>query len=272
MKSSVTISLVPEARGGPFVFWGNLPEACERAARLGFDAVEIFAPGPEALDPRELKSLLGRDHLQLAALGTGGGWIRRRLTFSSPNKEVREAAGDFVKSMIDRASEFGAAVIVGSMQGRWDERVSKEQALAWLAEGFQELRAYASEAGVMLLYEFLNRYETNLINRVEDAVAFLKDNDLEGISILADLFHMNIEESSIEEAIRAGGGLIGHVHFVDSNRRAPGMGHTHFQPIVAALRQIGYEGYLSAEAVALPDSDTAAATTIHTFRKLLGLA
>jgi sugar phosphate isomerase/epimerase len=259
--------LVPEARGGPFVFWDDLPLACEVAGQLGFDAIEIFAPGPEALKPAELRALLGPHRLQLAALGTGGGWIRRRLTLTSPNPEVRREAQEFVKSMIDRAGEMGAGVIIGSLQGRWDDKVNKEQALQWLAEGFHELRGYAHEAGVTLLYEFLNRYETNLINRVEEAVAFIRENELGGVKLLADLFHMNIEEKSVPDAIRAGGDLIGHVHFVDSNRRAAGMGHTDFQAVVDALREIGYKGYLSAEAMALPDSETAARQTIETFKK-----
>jgi sugar phosphate isomerase/epimerase len=62
--------------------------------------------------------------------------------------------------------------------------------------------------------------------------------------------------------------LLGHIHFVDSNRRAPGMGHTDFGPIVRVLREIGYEGYVSAECFPLPDADAAAKQTIETYRKL----
>jgi hypothetical protein len=79
IKSAVTISLVPEAQGGPFVFWGDLAGSCAKAAALGFDAVEIFAPSAEALDARQLKQLLTQHRLNLAALGTGGGWVLRKL-------------------------------------------------------------------------------------------------------------------------------------------------------------------------------------------------
>ena len=81
---------------------------------------------------------------------------------------------------------------------------------------------------------------------------------------------MNIEEVNLAEAIRAAAGRIGHVHFVDSNRRAAGMGHMDFAPIAAALRDINYDGYASAEAFALPDSNTAAKQTINAFRKHFG--
>ena len=85
--------------------------------------------------------------------------------------------------------------------------------------------------------------------------------------LLADLFHMNIEEADLAAAMREGGRHIGHVHFADSNRRAAGLGHTDFAPVVAALREIGYAGYLSAEVFAWPDPTAAAQQTIDSFRK-----
>src|SRR5439155_23661188 len=111
----------------------------------------------------------------------------------------------------------------------------------------------------------LNRYETNLVNTVADGVRFLRDAGTANAKLLADLFHMNIEEADLPAAIRAGSDVIGHVHFVDSNRRAAGMGHTDFAPIGAALRETGYAGYLSAEAFPYPDSHAAAAATITAF-------
>ena len=72
-------------------------------------------------------------------------------------------------------------------------------------------------------------------------------------------------------AIRAGGKWIGHIHFVDSNRRPAGFGHLNYAPIVSALKEIGYSGYLSAEALAWPDSMAAAEQTIREYRQLLGI-
>ena len=87
------------------------------------------------------------------------------------------------------------------------------------------------------------------------------------VRILADLFHMNIDEANSPAALLEAGALIGHVHFADSNRRAIGMGQTAIAPIVAALREIGYAGYLSAEIFALPDPIAAAKQTISAFRQ-----
>ena len=68
IRSAVTVSLVEKARGGPFVFWDDLPAACRVASQLGFDAIEIFAPSGSAVDRRELRSLLEQHKLQLAAV------------------------------------------------------------------------------------------------------------------------------------------------------------------------------------------------------------
>jgi sugar phosphate isomerase/epimerase len=112
----------------------------------------------------------------------------------------------------------------------------------------------------------LNRYETNLFNRLSEAAGFLQNINASNVKVLADLFHMNIEESSVPDALRGAGRVIGHVHFADSNRQAVGFGHTSMGPIIEALRQIGYQGYLSAEIFPLPDSETAARRTIEAFR------
>jgi sugar phosphate isomerase/epimerase len=145
--------------------------------------------------------------------------------------------------------------------------VSREQALAWLGEALEDLGDHAASHGQVLLYEFLNRYETNLFNRVAPTVEFLGKLKTRGVKVLADLFHMNIEEAHLPEAVRAGKGWIGHIHFADSNRQAIGLGHTEIQPIVSALREIGYEGYLSAEIFPAPDASAAAQQTIASFRE-----
>jgi sugar phosphate isomerase/epimerase len=89
------------------------------------------------------------------------------------------------------------------------------------------------------------------------------------VVILADLFHMNIEEASIANALRTYDRHIGHVHFVDSNRRPAGCGHMDYAPIAAALKEIGYNRYASAEAFPWPDSDGAAKATIDAFNQHL---
>jgi sugar phosphate isomerase/epimerase len=271
MRSAITVSLVPEAKGGPFVFWHGLADACEQAATHGFDAIEIFPPSAEAVRSAPITDLLARHKLSVAAVGTGAGWVVQKLMLTHADENIRLQARGFIRGIIDVAAGFGAPAIIGSMQGRWEGVVSRVQALAWLAEGLEELGAHAAQRGVPLLFEPLNRYETNLFNRLGDTAAWLRTLRTTNVRILADLFHMNIEEVDSAAALREVGALVGHVHFADSNRRAIGLGQTNVAPIIAALREIGFTGYLSAEILPLPHTQTAARQTISAFRQHLAL-
>jgi sugar phosphate isomerase/epimerase len=269
IRSAVTVSLVAEARGGPFVFWDDLPAACSKAAKLGFDAVEVFAPSGDALKVAELRKPLSDHGLKLAAAGTGAGWVKHRFRLTDPSAAHRARAVDFVKGIIDLAGPLGAPAIVGSMQGRWGEDVSRDACLGYLGESMVELGEYAEQYDVPLLYETLNRYETNLLTTIEDGVVFLRslDGGSHNVKLLADLFHMNIEEQSLPDALRKGGALIGHVHLADSNRRPAGCGHTDFAAVANALRETRYAGYVSAECLPWPNPDDAARLTIEAYRR-----
>lgn len=271
MRSAVTISLVPEARGGPFVFWDDLATSCSQAAELGFDAVEIYAPDAATLEAPNVSRLLKAHGLKCAAVGTGAGWVKHKLRLTDPDPVIRRRAIDLVSSIIDAGGTLGAPAIIGSMQGRKDDGVTREQALDWLGEALITLAEQASKHGVPLLYEPLNRYESNLFNRQSDAAAFVRTLRSANVKVLCDLFHMNIEEASIGDALRNVGDLVGHVHFADSNRQAIGRGHTGLKPIMAALREINYTGYLSAEVLPLPDSLSAARQTMESFRRWTAL-
>jgi sugar phosphate isomerase/epimerase len=266
MKSAITVSLVPEARGGPFVFWDDFPGACQTAKRLGFDAVELFAPGPDAVPVAELTSILAGEGLALAAIGTGAGWVKHKLSLTSADAAVRTRAIDFIRAMIDYGAACEAPAIIGSMQGRWGDGVERAVAIGWLGEAIERLSRHAGQS--MLIYEPLNRYETNLFNRLADIADWLRTLSVSNVKVLADLFHMNIEEAVIADSIRDAGTMIGHVHWADSNRHAAGFGHTDFQAIYDALNDIAYDRYLSAEVLPLPDSDAAAKATIESISKL----
>ncbi|MCH2182416.1 MAG: sugar phosphate isomerase/epimerase [Mariniblastus sp.] len=268
IRSAITVSLVEEARGGPFVLWEGLGPAFETARTLGFDAVEIFAPGPDAVDREELRRLVDESGLSVAAVGTGAGMVKHGLSLSDPDPGQREKAAGFVREMIDFGAEFDCSAIIGSMQGRWGGDLDKSTALGYLQASLEQLGDYAASQNCVLIYEPLNRYESNLLNTLQETVAFLQTLATENVKLLADLFHMNIEETDMAAAIIEGGSHIGHIHFVDSNRRAAGMGHTDFDVVAAAIRQIGFEGYVSAEALPLPSSAVAAEQTIKKFREL----
>ncbi|MBM3839498.1 MAG: sugar phosphate isomerase/epimerase [Verrucomicrobia bacterium] len=271
IRCAITISLVPEAKGGPFVFGEDLAGGCAKAAAFGFDAVEVFPRSAVEFDAKQLKHLLETHQLQLAGMGSGAGWLAHRLRLTDPDATNRRRARDFVAGIIDLAGGFGAPAIIGSMQGRWGDGVTREQSLAWLADALEQLGPRAHAQGVPLLFEPLNRYETNLFNRVADTREFLKPLRTQNVKLLCDLFHMNIEETDIAGALRLAGNKLGHIHFVDSNRQAVGFGHTDMKPIVQALRDIGYAGYVSAEVMPLPDAEEAAKQTLEAYKRLFAV-
>lgn len=268
VKLSVTVCLIPEAKGGPFIFWDDLPGSIAKAAELGYDAIELFPSEPNALDPTGVKQFLSEHNLAVSAVGSGAGWVRHKLSLTHPDSAHRQRARSFVSRLIDFAADLNAPVIIGSMQGRWGDRLSKEQAIANLAAAMNELGEHAAKRSQVLLYEPVNRYETNVMNTIDEGVRFIRGLQTRNVKLLADLFHMNIEEVDIAAAIRAGGSEIGHVHLADSNRRPAGTGHTDFKPIVQAIRDIHFNDYFGAEALPYPNPDEAAKQTVKAFRAM----
>jgi sugar phosphate isomerase/epimerase len=268
-KSAVTVSLVSEARGGPFIFWDDLPAACDKARALGFEGVEIFAPDAPSLAAGPLGRLLDERGLKLAAVGTGAGWVRHKLTLTDADGAIRARARQFIRGMIEAGAALGAPAIIGSMQGRWSAKVPLDEAMKHLGEALNDLGEHAKRQNVTLLYEPLNRYETNLVSTLGGGTQLLATLATSNVRLLADLYHMNIEEADLAGALDAAASAIGHVHFADSNRRPAGGGHTDFATVAAALRRIGYGGYLSAEALPWPDPDAAAAQTMKAYREIL---
>jgi sugar phosphate isomerase/epimerase len=220
----------------------------------------------DQINATELKRLLARHRLKLAAVGTGAGWLVRKLSLTNPKARVRQDAEQFISAIIDFAAGFGAPAIIGSMQGRIENGVSRGQALEWLREALNRLGQRAGSAGVPLLIEPLNRYETNVLNCVTDGINILKSLKTKNVKLLCDLFHMNIEEPSIPQALLKAGKRLGHVHWADSNRQAMGFGHTETAALVKTLRALGYSGFISAEVLALPNPEDAARQTIRSFR------
>jgi len=270
MKSAITLAQVPEAKAGPFVFHQPLPEGFALAAELGFDAVELFLPGPDFIGVDEVKAMASAHDLSIAAVGTGAGMVQHGLSLTDPDPTRRRDALAFVLSMIDFGGQLGAPAILGSMQGKWGGEVSQGQSLTWLTDALKAADERAAQNGVAFIYEPLNRYETNQFNQLAPAATYLNDHELEHTVLLADLFHMNIEEADLGKALRDAGSKVGHVHFADSNRQAVGFGHTEMSSVLEALGEIGYGGYLSAEIFPLPDPETAARQTIESFRRLTG--
>jgi sugar phosphate isomerase/epimerase len=125
---------------------------------------------------------------------------------------------------------------------------------ALLGAQLEALAEEARAAGVRLFVEPVNRYETHLLVRLEEAASLVAPLQRPALGIVADLFHMALDEPDIPAAIRAHASQVGHVHLADNNRRLPGQGSTDFAAAFAALIEIGYAGWLAFECGAPGDN------------------
>jgi sugar phosphate isomerase/epimerase len=258
MKLGVTMSTMPTEKRPATFGDGRVSRHLTAVKALGYHGVDLFIkPLPEA-ELRALEEAFRANGLEVAVIFPillfEGGW-----SLSDPDRERRLEAVRLYKTQIELAARLRSRIVLGLARGN---PLGGEPASAYerrLAESMQDMAVHALARGVEIVMEPVHRYLISTFNRVDQSLEFLERHGLSPVKLLLDTFHMNIEEPSIEGAIRLAGERIGHVHAVDSNRGAPGDGHLDFDSIVAALLETGYDGYLSVETQPEPDPYACAA-------------
>jgi sugar phosphate isomerase/epimerase len=268
MKTSIVLS-THQAKFGAVAFKGDFEANVRKIAQLGYDGVELAIRDPNLVDGDALLAITESHGLSVPAIGTGQAWGEEGLSFTDPEKDVREAAIRRVCDHVPFASRAGAVIIVGLLRGIVKRGVEHERAYAWMVDALRRCSAAAAPDGVRLALEPINRYETSLVNSVPECLELIDAVGADNFGVLADTFHMNIEDASMTGSLRRAGPRLFHVHFADSNRWYPGAGHIDFPCLVRTLREIGYGGYVSIEAMPMPDADTCARESIRTLRQLL---
>lgn len=267
-KTSMAISPEP-AKFAPLLFAGDWERGLETAAELGYDAVEVSLRDPQTEVVKKLRKTVRSSGLAVSAVATGQSYYNDGLSPTSPDPTIRARLLDRMKGHVDFAAPWGALVIIGGVRGTFEGEPKTHAAQRQRAvDAIGDYAEYASSQGVSLAIEPINRYETNFINTVEEALGFVGEVGAENLGVLTDTFHMNIEEVSIARSFERAGEKLGYVHFADSNRLAAGQGHIDFYELASVLRKSGYDGYICAEILPLPDSRTAAELAIDYFRSL----
>ncbi len=268
IRTSIVLS-THQARFNAVAFKGNVEDNVRTIAALGYDGVELAIRDPGLIDADALLAVLDEHGLTVPAIGTGQAWGEEGLSFTDPDASVREAAIRRVCDHIPFAARTGAAILIGLLRGIVRPGVGQEQAYGWMVEALQRCTAEAARAGARLALEPINRYETTLINSVPECLALIEEVGSDLLGVLADTFHMNIEDVSIAGSLRQAGPHLFHVHWADSNRWYPGAGHIDFQAVLHTLHEMGYSGYVSIEAMPMPDAETCARQSMATLRVLL---
>jgi sugar phosphate isomerase/epimerase len=269
MKLGIAVA-TKEALPSAFVVFRDDLEVCLRkAGALGYDGVELALLSPEQVDADRIVRLLDELGLEIPMISSGQVFAEGGLCFTSPDEEIRGRAVSRIEGLIDAAERFRSMVNIGRVRGPLETGQPRRVAEDRFLEALEEVAAYAEPKGVVVALEPVNRYEINFINRLEEAAVMIDRLGRPNVRIMPDVFHMNIEEASIEGSLMAFRDYVGYVHFADSNRSAPGMGHLNFPNIIAALKAIQYTGYVTAEILPHPDPDTAAARAAGYLRALI---
>lgn len=266
----VALTATPaEVRCAPILVRGDLAGAFRLAAESGCRGVEIHLRDAARLEARSLRRLMTDYGLIVPTLGTGMAATLDGLTFSDPDPAVRAAALDRLHGHLRLAAEIGSAVTVGSVSGRLgSDEAARAERRARALETLARLCRQAEPLGVTVLLEPLNRYECDYLNTIADVLAVTEEIQAPNLRLLADTFHMNIEETDMTAALAAALPRLGHVHLADSNRQAPGRGHLDFAPLLDLLARSGYQGFLSFEVFPVPDPVAALRQGVKTVHDL----
>lgn len=222
-----------------------LERTCSRLKSAGYDGIELSGE-PYEMDVRKVKEVLSSYGLGCTSIC---GIYTAERDLSSADAALRRRAVQYVKDCVDFAVEVGAGhvIVVPSPVGKLGPATTREEEWGCAVASLQEAGEYAASRNVLLAVEALNRYETYLVNRLADAARLIEEAGVSAVKLMADLFHMNIEERSHEETLRAIAGDLIHVHLADNTREAAGRGQTDFERVVSILVQIGYKGPLTME-------------------------
>jgi sugar phosphate isomerase/epimerase len=234
--------------------YGKPEQIFDILKKLGYDGVEV--PGePSKIDAKKLKETLNSYDLEVPAVtglfGNGWGFWSGHGDPTHPEDKQRQKSVEYIKKCIEMMVVLDAKYFNVCPCPTQQLDVSVEKLNEAFAKTVKESAKYAEEYGVNVPIEPVNRFEGyfGVVNTLSQAKDLMEQVGPENTGIFADIFHMNIEESSILRAIMENGKYIVHIHCVDSNRKGPGMGCLDFKPIFETLKFVGFNKYLSVEAI-----------------------
>ncbi len=220
----------------------------DRMVRYGYDGIQIMGE-PRKYDWKQVRSLLDKNNLQcfgsVSIMGRG-----RDLIHADP--WYREMSVAYLNECLDMVHALGGKIftLVPSEVGKIVAMADADTEWAWAVENIKKVAGHAEKLGIRIGLEPLNRFETNFLNRHDQAIRLAQDVG-GNVGICLDAFHINIEEADMYQAIAtaAKGGWLVDFHVADNNRRAPGEGSLDWKKIISTLKESGYTDQLTSEFV-----------------------
>lgn len=263
------LSSAPEAPDtAPILLRGSVEENLEKAAAMGYSAIEVHTREDVQYDYASLRRAYARTGAKVGMVITGRLNTEGMCSLIADEPYITVAAMDGMRRYIDMACELQADIVIGWIKGVVPKGGIREKYMDRLAKNLHSLSAYSMAHNVKLNLEVINRYETNIFNTAAETVAFLEKYALDHCYVHLDTFHMGIEETDPLEAIRVCKGRLGYFHLADNTRLYPGSGRFDFQEILRTLEEVGYNGYLSVECLPRPSGEEAARRAISYLKGL----
>lgn len=218
----------------------------DKVAGMGFDGVEITLFDLDAMNLEATADALKKNGLT----PMGCSVVTPEANPISPDPDVRNAAVQYLCDRVDAMKALGGTCIggpnyaaLGDLPGRGPTGEEK----AWCVDVLKQVAEHAEREGVTLALEPINRFETYFLNTVDQALEIVEAVGSPNVKVHIDTFHANIEEKDTADAIRKAGSNLGHFHISESDRGVPGTGQVHWDDVFAALKEIGYDGWLAIE-------------------------
>jgi len=242
----------------------DLESIAPRAAKMGFDHLELPIEDPKNIDFGKFRKIInqaGINSISFCAV------MNPDRDLIDPDPDVRKNGVRYLKVCIDGLSEMGGHNIVGnfySAVGRlWQQTAQeREQDMQILVEILRDVCGYAAQKGVVLGVEPLNRYESSFITTADQAIELVDRVNHPSCKVLLDTFHMNMEETSMGDAIRNVGPRLIEVHSIENHRGTPGTGLVPWREIAQALKDINFDGVLVMESFSFKVKSLARAAAI----------
>ena len=232
-----------------------------KVADFGYDGVEIPFNDLSLLDAPATRQAMEKAGVGMTACCV----MRPGENPCSPDAEERKRAVARLKRMVDLTGEMGGEAVAGPLYSPCSYLTGKaatDEELKWCAECLSAAADHAEKADIPLAIEPLNRFETYVINTVDQALAMVERVGSPYLTVQVDTFHANIEEKDTGESIRKAGKHLGHFHASESDRGVPGTGQVAWEEAFAALRDVGYDKWVTIESFATGILDLCAAASI----------
>lgn len=250
-------------------YQGEIRKCFSELAMLGYEGVELMTLNPLELNWEEIKNEAKKNNLIVALVCTGEIFGQLGLSYTNPKEDVRKEAIRRTKEIIDFASYLGANINIGRIRGQYCKELTKAQTETYAIQAFRELSDYAEERNVVIALETVTIMQTNFINTLEEGKAMVDWVNRPNFRLMMDVFHLNLEEKDIYDAIRKYSSDNIHVHLADNNRRYPGHCGLDFEKILSTFKACGYDGNFCTEIFQIPNQMEAAKGAIEHLKPII---